>query len=413
MSSIRELTDSLRVSRTSVSSRKKAISETLMERAIAFSKSGSSLSSKRDEPDEKYASDDTFAKIVEIEQSYQRDRFAEVFDLEYPPPKHDILTQQTENTQQQHKQLSSENEQSKNNWKIKNDMLWEELIQFENTIRTLTSEKKQLERTIHEIIEQTTKESEKLHFNLGHRSLTHFDWRAEMDVLRESLVKHHVCPAEHYKPGFRMPLPTYVDDVIQTIVDSIYEIKRTEPIMNLFYCSFDDFEFGESVPNTMTYPGIETYAKVYLITSKKIYELQGHFKGKPLRDIQPNNWNAHGIYLRSAIPQYEVKNLEYGTFYRFHPIAEVHADVNWHSLSMLINGTKGHIGKAVNRRYMMAVIAEYEKSTTPNVKNCVSSRHTNEQLNIHLGVNLSLGAILQQTAERYITNVIKAVTTAQ
>ena len=412
MSSIRELTDSLRISRNPSSTRQKAISETMMERAAMFSKFRSS-SESHDLSEEKYASDDTFAQIVEIEKSYNEDRFANVFDLEYPPPKQDIMSQRAEDSHQRVVQLLAENEKINREWKLKNDMLWEQLIENENKIRTLTVEKKQLERTVHEIVEQTMKESEKLLRELGHRALERFDWRAEMDVLRESLVKHHVCPAEHFKPGFRIPLPTYVDDVIQTIVDSIHEIKRTEPIMNMFYCSFDDFEFGESVPNTMTYPGIETYAKVYLITSKRLYELQGYIKGKPWRDVQPNNWNAHGIYLRSAIRQYEVKNLEYGTFYRFHPISEVHSDVNWSAVSMLIRATKGNIGRAVNRRYMMAVIEEYEKSTTSKIKNCVSSRYSNEQMNIHLGVNLSLHTILQQTAERYITNVIHAVTMAQ
>jgi regulator of replication initiation timing len=281
-------------------------------------------------------------------------------------------------------QLSAENEKINREWKLKNDMLWEQLIQFENKVRTLTSEKQQLERTVHEIVEQTTKESEKLCRELGHRALERFDWRAEMDVLRESLVKHHVCPAEHFKPGFRMPLSTYVDDVIQTIVDSIQEIEKTEPIMNLFYCSFDDFEFGEPVSNTMVYPGIVTYAKVYLMTSKLMYELQGYLKGKPS--------GGHGIYLHSAVKQYEVKNLEYGTFYRFHPIAEVHSDVNWSAVSMLIRATKGNIGRAVNRTYSLS---------------------HDEQSHLQFGINISSGHMLKQTAERYITNVIHAVTMAQ
>ena len=406
MSSVRELTDSLRISRNPSSTRQKAISETMMERAAMFSKCRSS-SESHNLSEEKYASDDTFAQIVEIEKSYNEGRFANVFDLEYPP-KEDILSQHVEDAQQRITQLSAENEKISREWKLKNDMLWEQLIQHENKIRTLTAEKKQLERTVHEIVEQTTNESEMLRRELGHRALERFDWRAEMDVLRESLVKHHVCPAEHFKPGFRMPLPTYVDDVIQTIVDSIQEIKKTEPIMNMFYCSFDDFEWGEPVSNTMTYPGIETYAKVYLMTSKRVYELQGYLKGKPS--------GVPGIYLCSVNnKQYEreAKNLEYGTFYRFHPIAEVHSDVNWHAVSMLINGTKGNIGKAVNRTYVVRAQENYENSTPSYVKETASEMHSNEVTHIHRGVNLSSGRILKQTAERYITNVIHAVTMAQ
>ena len=409
MTTIRELTDSLRSSRNPSSTRQKAISETLMERASTLSRARDSTTPSSEE---KYVSDDTFEQIVEIEKTYKNDRFAEVFDLEYPP-KQDILSQHVEDAQLRITQLSAKNEKINREWKLKNDMLWEQLIQHENKIRTLTSEKKQLERTVHEIVEQTTKESEKLCRELGHRALERFDWRAEMDVLRESLVKHHVCPADHYKPGFRMPLPTYVDDVIQTIVDSIQEIKKTEPIMNMFYCSFDDFECGEPVSNTMTYPGIETYAKVYLMTSTQVYELQGYFKGKPWLTIQPNNWDAHGIYLRSAIPQYEVKNLEYGTFYRFHPIAEVHTDVNWYAVSMLINGTKGNIGKAVNRTYVVHAQENYENSTPSDTRENASHMYSNEVSHTHRGVNLSSGSILKQTAERYITNVINAVTMAQ
>lgn len=389
MTTIRELTDSLCISRKPNSTRQKAISETLMERAIAFSKSRGSpkLSpdiQSCDISEQKYVSDDTFEQIVEIEKTYENDRFANVFDLEYPPPKHDILSQHVEDAQQRITQLQAENEKISREWKLKNDMLWEQLIQHENKIRTLTAEKKQLERTVHEIVEQTTKESETLRRELGHRALERFDWRSEMDVLRESLVKHHVCPAEHYKPGFRMPLPTYVDDVIQTIVDSIQEIEKMEPIMNLFYCSFDDFEWGESVPNTMVYPGIQTYAKVYLMTSKRVYELQGYIKGKPS--------GVPGIYLHSTVKQYEVKNLEYGTFYRFHPIAEVHSDVNWSAVSMLIRAIKGNIGRAVGRTYSLS---------------------HDEPSHSHLGINMSSGRILKQTAERYITNVIHAVTMAQ
>ena len=98
--------------------------------------------------------------------------------------------------------------------------------------------------------------------------------------------------------------------------------------------------------------------------------------------------------MRSSIKQYEVKHLEYGTFYRFHPIAEVHSDVNWHSVSMIINGTKGNIGKAVNRTY---VFRNYENGQ-------------DEQRQLHFGVNLSSYHILDQTAERYISNIIHAVT---
>lgn len=400
MTTIRELTDSLCISRKPNSMRQKAISETLMERAIAFSKSRGSPKLSPDTLscdilEEKYVSDDTFEQIVEIEKTYENDRFANVFDLEYPPPKQDILSQHVEDAHQRITQLSAENEKNSREWKLKHDMLWEQLIQHENKIRTLTAEKKQLERTVHEIVEQTTKESETLRRELGHRALERFDWRAEMDVLRESLVKHHVCPAEQFKPGFRMPLPTYVDDVIQTIIDSIQEIEKTEPIMNLFYCSFDDFEFGESVPNTMVYPGIQTYAMVYLMTSKKVYELQGYLKGKRLLAIQSNNWDARGIYLRSAVKQHEVKNLEYGTFYRFHPIAEVHSDVNWSAVSMLINGTKGNIGRAVGRTYSL------------------SHDNYDEQSHLQYGINISSAHTLKQTAERYITNVIHAVTMAQ
>jgi len=293
--------------------------------------------------------------------------------------KHDISILEKEYSTSLHtiQQLHLEIEYENTKWTLNNKILLEKLHQADNAIRILTSEKTQLE--------QTAKESEKLRSDLGHRSLTRFDWRSEMGNLRESLVKHHVCPSEHLKSGFRMPLPTYVDDVIQTIVDSTQEIEKTEPIMNLFYCSFDDFEFGEPVSNTMVYPGIETYAKVYLMTSKRVYELQGYLKGKPWLDIQPNSRDAHGIYLRSSIKQYEVKNLEYGTFYRFHPIAEVHSDVNWHSVSMIINGTKGNIGKAVNRTY---VFRNYENGQ-------------DEQRQLHFG---------DQTAERYISNIIGAVT---
>ena len=393
MTTIRELTDSLCISRKPNSTRQKAISETLMERAIAFSKSRGSPKLSPDMLscdilEEKYVSDDTFEQIVEIEKTYENDRFANVFDLEYPPPKQDILSQHVEDAQQRITQLSAENEKNCREWKLKNDMLWEQLIQHENKIRTLTAEKKQLERTVHEIVEQTTKESETLRRELGHRALEQFDWRAEMDVLRESLVKHHVCPAEHYKPGFRMPLPTYVDDVIQTIIESIQQIEKTEPIMNLFYCSFDDFEFGEPESNTMVYPGIQTHAKVYLMTSKQVYELQGYFKGKPS--------GGNGLYLHSTSKVYAVKNLEYGTFYRFHPIAEVHSDVNWSAVSMLINGTKGNIGRAVGRTYSLCPYNNYD-----------------EQNHLCFGINMSSGHILKQTAERYITNVIHAVTMAQ
>jgi len=302
--------------------------------------------------------------------------------------KHDISILEKEYSTSLHtiQQLHLEIEYENTKWTLNNKILLEKLHQADNAISILTSEKTQLE--------QTAKESEKLRSDLGHRSLTGFDWRSEMGNLRESLVKHHICASEHLKHGFRMPLPTYVDDVIQTIVDNIQEIEKTEPIMNLFYCSFDDFEFGEPVPNTMVYPGIETYAKVYLMTSKRVYELQGYLKGKPWIDIQPNNWDARGIYLRSSIKQYEVKHLEYGTFYRFHPIAEVHYDVNWHSVSMIINGTKGNIGKAVNRTY---VFRNYENGQ-------------DEQRQLHFGVNLSSCHILDQTAERYISNIINAVT---
>lgn len=397
MTTIRELTDSLRSSRNPSSTRQKAISETLMERASTLSKARDSTTPSSEE---KYASNDAFAQIIEIEKCYQNDRFANVFDLEYPQKKE--IPSQPRSTQ------SVENET------IKNDILWKELIQCENKIRTLTAEKKQLEQTVHEIIEQSTKESETLRRELGHRSLAQFDWRAEMDILRESLVKHHVCPSEHFKPGFRMPLPSYVDDVIQTIADSIHEIKRTEPIMNLFYCSFDDFEIGEVVPNTMVYPGIETYAKVYLITSKRVYELQGYFKGKPWLAIQSNNWDARGIYLRSAVKQYEVKHLEYGTFYRFNPIAEVHTDVNWQAVSTLINGTKGNIGKVVNQTYAVRALEHYEEYTPEKVKtNDRTSFNKYIKRDAQTHVNIQSVRILDETAERYIQNIIKAVTTVQ
>jgi hypothetical protein len=282
-------------------------------------------------------------------------------------------------------QLYHNNELEHNQSKLKHDIVLEQLLEYKKNINSLSNENEQLETRIHEMEEQ----SEKMRHDLENRALQQFDWRAEMGYLRESLVKHHVCPAEHFKPGFRMPLPTYVDDVIQTIVDSIQEIEKIESIMNMFYCSFDDFEFGEPVPNTMVYPGIQTYAKVYLITTKSIYELQGYFKGKPWPKEHYSQWDAYGIYLRSANKQYEVKNLEYGTFYRFHPIADVHPDVNWLALSMMINATKGNIGKAVNQTYVLS---------------------TSED---NVGINMSSGRILDETAKRYIINITKAVTMTQ
>lgn len=239
------------------------------------------------------------------------------------------------------------------------------ILWFKRKIQLLTKENLRLDQSIHELLETSANESEFLSREWGHRMMPPFDWRAEMVELRKSWVKHHVSPTEYVKPRFRMP--AYVDDVLQTLVDGIEEIEKTDTIMNLFYCSFDDMELGIPESNGMIYPGIETYASVYLMTTHHLYEVRA--------DGTQHHWDAHGIHLRASTPP--------ANQYGFHPLSEIKSNVDWYTVSVLIHATKGNIGKAVNRTFV------YQQDGT------------GEQQPFHYP--------LPALAKRYIGNIVHAV----
>ena len=251
----------------------------------------------------------------------------------------------------------------KTKWKLEKELLWENMYQLENTNRTLKKGKEELEHAMNNIVEASIKESDELRHELGHRHMEVFHWREEMKVFRESLVKQYVST------GAITPHPTYIDDVLQTIIDSIQEIEKTECIMNMFYCSLDVHKYGAT--NCPSY--VRTYAKMYLITNKNLYEIQGYCQGKSWLDRGNNtSSNSRAIaFEASSNHEYNPTKLQYGTFYRFNPIS---------TMSILINATKGNIG--------ITTPSHYDPPNDPSPQ-CIT---------------------LQQIAERYVKNIIELVT---
>jgi hypothetical protein len=303
-------------------------------------------------------------------------------------------------------QLRSE----KSNWKLEKELLWktmrENMFQSENMIRTLKKENKELEDAMKDVVERSIKESNELRRELGYRRIEGYKWRKEMISFRESLVKHHIVyNGDIVEHRFIAPHSTYVDDVLKTIAESIQAIEKTEIIMNIFYCSFDEVDHGDLTRYSTT---IYTYAKMYLITNKHLYELHGYHKGKSWLEINPSTWDARGICLRGGTDRaYLPKNLEYGSFYRFNPVASVHSDVNWYTLSVLINSSKGNIGRSVGvssshnyNGYQPREIMTDKKRININSSEYVSNAY----------INQPAGVILEQTAERYVKNIIELVT---
>jgi hypothetical protein len=92
-------------------------------------------------------------------------------------------------------------------------------------------------------------------------------------------------------------------------------------------------------------------------------------------------------------------NLEYGTFYRFNPIASVRSNMNWYALSKLIYATKGHIGKS-------------EESYTPHgMSVCYTgrsliTRDDKQESNMYF----MTGSVLEKIMERYVKNIFELVT---
>ena len=260
----------------------------------------------------------------------------------------------------------------KTKWKLEKELLWENMYQLENTNRTLKKGKEELEHAMNNIVEASIKESDELRHELGHRHMEVFHWREEMKVFRESLVKQYVST------GAITPHPTYIDDVLQTIIDSIQEIEKTECIMNMFYCSLDEHKYGDT--NCPSY--VRTYAKMYLITNKNLYEIQGYYQGKSWLDRGNNtSSNSRAIaFEASSNHEYNPTKLQYGTFYRFNPISTICSNINWYTLSILINATKGNIG--------ITTPSHYDPPNDPSPQ-CIT---------------------LQQIAERYVKNIIELVT---
>ena len=56
-------------------------------------------------------------------------------------------------------------------WKLEKELLWENMIQLENTNRTLKKSKEELEHTMNDIVEISINESDELRRELGHRSI--------------------------------------------------------------------------------------------------------------------------------------------------------------------------------------------------------------------------------------------------
>jgi hypothetical protein len=147
---------------------------------------------------------------------------------------------------------------------------------------------------------------------------------------------------------------------------------------------------------------------MYLITNKHLYELHGYYKGKPWLEINPNRWDARGICLQGGTDRaYLPKNLEYGSFYRFNPIVSVRSDVNWYTLSVLINSLKGNIGRSVALcsshhydGYRQREIMTDKKRININSSEYVSGAYMNQPM----------GVILEQTVERYVKNIFELVT---
>jgi hypothetical protein len=333
--------------------------------------------------------------IIESDQKYEHDvepiQPLSTVESEQTPATitfEDILGMDKMELEQLHREKSK--------WKLEKELLWDNMIQFENTIRTLKQEKKELEDIMKDVMEVSIKESDELRHELGHRQMEVFHWREEMKVFRESLVKYH---NDHtWQHIYFTHQSTYIDDVMQTIIESIQEIEKTECIMNMFYCSFDEFAYNDRTSPSST---IHTYAKIYLITNIQLYEIQGYYKGKLSLEQSSTSWDSRGIHLRGGSSKYDPMptNLEYGRFYRFNPIASVRSNMNWYALSKLIHATKGHIGKSVESYTPHGMSAGYSgRSLIP---------HDDKQAS---NIYFMTGSVLQQIMERYVKNVIELVT---
>ena len=83
----------------------------------------------------------------------------------------------------------------------------------------------------------------------------------------------------------------------------------------------------------------------------------------------------------------------------------VHSNVNWYALSVLIHATKGHIGRAIPRMNNGDA-----GGCTEEVPKQEKITNINSREYIQLMKHRSQGVILEQTAERYVKNIIELVT---
>ena len=217
-------------------------------------------------------------------------------------------------------------------WKQEKEILWNRIVDIENTNRLLRQEKLELETTIQQLVNQHDIELEEIKQNIPVKQVEPLGmYQLKVIELKDSLIQNHTLR--------KNPDPKSVNNLIQQIQRSIKDIAKLEIVMDMLYYTYDSMQVGEpnNIPNNVNTLGI-----VYLITDKQVYQLQLHHEGEP---VPSNIWYYNRIWLQ---PERDCPygSFSYGTFYKFVPFALISPDVDWNKVdtySLFFNGNIGYI----------------------------------------------------------------------
>jgi len=271
-------------------------------------------------------------------------------------------------------------------WKQEKEMLWNRIVDIENTNRLLRQEKLELQTTIQQLVNQHEIELEEIKQNVPVKKQVEplfpykQDYKDELITLKYSLIQNHTL--------IKNPAPKSVDKLIQQIQISIENIAKSEIIMDMLYYTYDSME----VDNPNNKPNnVETIGIVYLITDKQVYQLQLYYEGEP---IPSNIWYYNYIWLR---PDHDCPcgSFSYGTFYKFVPFAIINQDVlDWNAVEYYSYNFNGNIGYIKEQYHTIEL--QTRDDAYPHIKNS-GIKTINQMIN-----NLLLHYFFHTCGQHYI-----------
>ena len=240
-------------------------------------------------------------------------------------------------------------------WKSKEAMLWNKIVDQENTIRAFQKQEQEWQTT-------AMKRADEI---IAAYDTDHVEFDVEVE-----LHKMFVSWFTHYDPSKEKAVKSYkVDSIKKIIKKNTQDISKNETIKVLLYQSYE----SETL-DTWNQREYSTVAHHWLVTTNNIYQLRHFTNGSMWPFVRSGELR---LDYNSSV---NGNGLSYGDTYQWVKLCKTPQGIHWHSLRAFSNNVNGNInmGRPVYHGQVIDYTLNIERNVNAfyailGVKRCMST----------------------------------------